>query len=94
MGIRKTIYLQDEEIWESIKQDADKARRSISNYLIGLYLSKDKEAPKVFKQDVAEIKKMKIPNPISQKKEEPSDMTIEERREWAYKQMRKKDGRG
>ena len=94
MGIRKTIYLQDEAIWDSIKRDADIARRSISNYLIGLYLSKDKEAPKVFKQDVAEIKKMKIPNPISQKKEEPSDMTIEERREWAYKQMRKKDGRG
>jgi len=51
MGIRKTIYLPDEAIWASIRECAEKERRSISNYLVGLHLGAEiSQTEKVFKQ--------------------------------------------
>ena len=38
MGTRKMIYISDEEVWESIRLEAGRQRRSISNYLVGLHL--------------------------------------------------------
>ena len=39
------------------------------------------------------LKKQEIKKPASIPKEEPKDMSLEERREWAYKQIRMKDGK-
>ena len=51
MGIRKTIYLPDEATWASIRECAEKERRSISNYLVGLHLGIEiSQTEKVFKQ--------------------------------------------
>ena len=51
MGIRKTIYLPDEATWASIRECAEKERRSISNYLVGLHLGTEiSQTEKVFKQ--------------------------------------------
>jgi len=36
-GLRKIIYIPNEEIWQEIQQAAKDANRSVSNYLITLH---------------------------------------------------------
>ena len=36
-GLRKNIYIKDEEIWDSVKVSAKNQGRSVSNYLIWLH---------------------------------------------------------
>ena len=37
MGLRKQIYIPDQEIWESIQKAAKSQGRSVSNYLMQLH---------------------------------------------------------
>ena len=94
--VRKLISVNP-VTWGEIKVAAMLRCESIGDYLVGLHLGKTEKKEeskvipeKVIKQD--EIKKQEIKKPPIPQKEESKDMSLEERREWAYKQMKK--GRG
>ena len=36
-GLRKIIYIPNEEIWQGIQASAKRANRSVSNFLVTLY---------------------------------------------------------
>ena len=84
---RTTIYV-DEKVWLGIRKHCLEIDKSVGEYLVGLHLGKETPKQEKVKSENQEIKKP----PITSKKEEPKDMSLEERREWAYKQMKK--GRG